>query len=307
MPMRTDDDLNDSLDDLLGGPIVGPRPALPAHFTPRTAEAFVEKCPKCGGSGQTRWGVCFRCNGKGSKSFRSSPEKRAAGRARNEAKRIDKAREQQAWREEHKAEIAWLRAAADRQHEQAHKGGKVWDFPVSLDENLAQWGSLTDGQIAAIRRCMAKDAERAAERARDRQKAVDEAPAIDVTKIAQAFDRVRSDGREAGAEGVKWLKLHLGSFRFLDMPARGQWEAAILVTEGDVKLGKIVAGKFVRFRSCSDEQVAQIIAIAADPLAAAKAFGLKFSHCSCCGRELTNPESIALGIGPICAERWFCA
>lgn len=31
-------------------------------------------------------------------------------------------------------------------------------------------------------------------------------------------------------------------------------------------------------------------------------FGHKFGVCMCCGRTLTNPESIARGIGPICAE-----
>lgn len=37
----------------------------------------------------------------------------------------------------------------------------------------------------------------------------------------------------------------------------------------------------------------------------AKAFGHRTGRCGCCGRTLTNPESIELGIGPICAERYF--
>lgn len=40
-------------------------------------------------------------------------------------------------------------------------------------------------------------------------------------------------------------------------------------------------------------------------LDSAKAFGHKTGRCGCCGRELTNPDSIAAGIGPICAERYF--
>lgn len=27
-------------------------------------------------------------------------------------------------------------------------------------------------------------------------------------------------------------------------------------------------------------------------------------RCSCCGRELTDPTRVAMGIGPICAEKW---
>lgn len=33
----------------------------------------------------------------------------------------------------------------------------------------------------------------------------------------------------------------------------------------------------------------------------AKAFGVQTGRCMICGRELTNPDSIAQGIGPICA------
>lgn len=40
-----------------------------------------------------------------------------------------------------------------------------------------------------------------------------------------------------------------------------------------------------------------------DPTAAAIAFGRETGNCSCCGRELTKADSIALGIGPICLDR----
>jgi histidine ammonia-lyase len=38
---------------------------------------------------------------------------------------------------------------------------------------------------------------------------------------------------------------------------------------------------------------------------AAAAYGKATGTCSCCGRELTDPVSIANGIGPICADKWF--
>ncbi len=37
----------------------------------------------------------------------------------------------------------------------------------------------------------------------------------------------------------------------------------------------------------------------------AEKFGKRFGVCMCCGRLLTNPESIERGIGPICAEKAF--
>lgn len=36
----------------------------------------------------------------------------------------------------------------------------------------------------------------------------------------------------------------------------------------------------------------------------AEAFGCRVGVCACCGRTLTNPESVARGIGPICAQRF---
>ena len=69
-------------------------------------------------------------------------------------------------------------------------------------------------------------------------------------------------------------------------------------------LGKIVGGRFHRFKACSDPQQYEIANICADPSSAARAFGQRWTTCSCCGRTLTNEQSRAAGIGPICAERW---
>lgn len=39
-------------------------------------------------------------------------------------------------------------------------------------------------------------------------------------------------------------------------------------------------------------------------LEASKAYGREIGACGVCGRTLTNPESIANGIGPICTKRF---
>ena len=44
--------------------------------------------------------------------------------------------------------------------------------------------------------------------------------------------------------------------------------------------------------------------IAADPAGEARLYGMRTGTCACCGRELTDPNSIEAGIGPICAENW---
>jgi len=45
--------------------------------------------------------------------------------------------------------------------------------------------------------------------------------------------------------------------------------------------------------------------IEVDPEAAAVLYGKASGNCSICGRDLTDPESIERGIGPICAAKYF--
>ena len=44
--------------------------------------------------------------------------------------------------------------------------------------------------------------------------------------------------------------------------------------------------------------------LAADPETFAQQYGQETGECGMCGRTLTDPESIARGIGPICMERF---
>jgi hypothetical protein len=37
------------------------------------------------------------------------------------------------------------------------------------------------------------------------------------------------------------------------------------------------------------------------------AYGLRTGRCCCCGHDLTHPDSIATGIGPVCAKRRYGA
>lgn len=89
-------------------------------------------------------------------------------------------------------------------------------------------------------------------------------------------------------------------------PLGGRLPGVIYVkaVEADQYLGKIVDDKYLPTREASQEQVAQMVLIAADPGEAAKVHGVKTGQCSCCGLPLTNAESIKLGIGPICRDKY---
>lgn len=41
------------------------------------------------------------------------------------------------------------------------------------------------------------------------------------------------------------------------------------------------------------------------PLADAEAFMIRYSRCICCGRHLSDAESVAQGIGPVCRTKFF--
>ena len=57
-------------------------------------------------------------------------------------------------------------------------------------------------------------------------------------------------------------------------------------------------------RGMPDAVVATLTEAASDPLSAAMRHGHATGECSCCGLPLTNKESVRLGIGPICREKW---
>jgi hypothetical protein len=302
--------LNDSLDDLLSAPIGEVRKAtvnVPANF--KSASEYLEPCRKCGGSGiwSGRVGyTCFACKGQGKKSFRTSPEARAKAHDRANAKRVEKAHEDRAWRDEHKTVLAWLNVAAERQHEVAHKGGKVWNFPIDLSESLAKYGTLTDGQLVAVQKCMVKDAERKAARKEERKAIAANAPAVDtagIDRLKTAFDTAIAKASEKGLK-MKTPRITIGGITVKPAKPSGANPGALYVTDATkTYLGKIVDGKFLSSRECSTAQSDTVLAFVNDPKAAAEAYGQTTGVCCICNATLRSNWKLR-GIGPICAEKF---
>lgn len=288
------DDLNDDLSDLLGSPM-RPQPVTPpASYKPA---GFTETCKKCGGSGQfysfssgRSLGQCFACKGRGRMTYKTSPEARATNRSNAQARNVRKQAEKRAEIEQQVEAFklaqpdayAWLLANVDK-----------FEFATSLWNALRKYGSLTENQLAAVNRCIDKDTARKTERA----ERVASAPAISCERIEQAFASAKS-------KGIKRPALRLAEFTFKPAGENSKNAGAIYVTAGNDYLGKVVGGKFLRVRECTEATEAQILEVAANPEAAAVAYGKRTGYCSCCGRTLTNGESIDRGIGPICADKF---
>lgn len=283
---------------------LGPAPApteykAPTRFT--TAQPvegeFVENCPKCHGRGRfvvgfKDCGPCFKCKGKGTITYSTSPEYRKAQAEGRERARVSKAQklvaDVAAWQAANREVWAWI-----------SQKSATFGFAKAMAEALYKFGGLTENQLATCQRLIAQDAERAAKREAEKQAKVANAPQIDVTQIETAF-------ATATASGLKKPRLRLGEFEFFPAGPNSRNPGAIYVVDAadDLYLGKIMSGKFISSKDCNEILSSKIIATAADPKQAAVAHGMLTGNCSCCGRELTNPESVALGIGPICARKY---
>lgn len=292
-------DLNDSLDDLLGAP-AAPRvlPTDPGLVAARAAaESFTETCPKCRGTGKfigytgRVFGDCFTCKGAGKRSFKTAPEVRAQARQRTALAKAEVVAD-------HQAELKWLADTlqrADRLPE--GYATMLRDF----QSRLLAGHSLSDKQMAVIAKGMERSAQWAAERA---QKAAAAPGAdLDVTAIREVLQSRK--------------KVMVALFTFSLAAPTSANPGAIYVKDDGVYVGKIPAGAST-FRPGRDFDQSRLPALReamANPAEAVKADAARRAEllkkhpkmtipCGCCGLTLSNPESIRRGIGPICAGKW---
>lgn len=235
---------------------------------------FEEKCKDCRGTGKFysytgRYvGPCYKCKGKGVQVFKTSPE----ARKRQRVAAMDKKRK--AVQAKAQAATKWL----EENPERAAFLTQDWEFPVSLLGSLMQYGSLTEKQVAAIDRCIEKQA------AKREANAKQDARGLDISGIPSGRYLV----------GDKHIKVD-------NITKAGRWQNWVFVKEADSESRLGSQRPDATYRGKYEAELAEI---AKDPLAAAIAFGKETGQCCVCGRTLTNPDSIEAGIGPICASRF---
>lgn len=136
-------------------------------------------------------------------------------------------------------------------------------------------------------------------KAADRAKA-DAANQVDLSPIREMFEAAVGSGLKRPAYRALGLKISLA-------PATGVNAGALYVVteENDTYQGKIVGTTFKAVPAFgSDTVYKRLLQIAQNPLEIAIEYGRETGRCACCGKELTNAESIELGIGPICRQKW---
>jgi len=260
---------------------------------------FEQACPKCNGTGRytfgyinVRSGECFACKGKGKMTFKTSPATRLKAKMATQKRAVAKVEAQankaQEWKEANPAEAAWMEASAGN-----------FEFARSMLDALNKYGHLTEKQMETVQRLTVQSAERQAARAVEQAARAVSAPVVTVQAIEVAFN----NAKEAG---VKYPKLRLDTFVFSPAGENSKNAGAIYIKnkEDGVYLGKVAGGRLFTSRDCTTEAAERIVAVSSDPKQAAVAYGMKFGACSICGRALTDSDSIARVIGPICAENY---
>ncbi len=299
----------DDLADFLGGEAPSGQ-TIPAHTLPmdeasvrirETVPDFTETCPACKGTGTFKsWagrtvGQCFKCKGKGKRSFKTSPETRKQA-TQNYANRKDANWASFAERNPMIAE--WIIRSAPR-----------FDFAANMRNAVMTYGDLTANQLAACQKGVVRDAEYTAKR-----EAAKSAPAP-----VQSFVNIKASFDALLLKGVRKAQMTVGNVELSLAPLSGKNPGQVYVKDSGNYVGKIVNGSF-QSRNASSELVAALVEIERDPraaviahakmtaerIAAARAQGdEQFSlPCGCCGKMLTDPVSVNRGIGPICAQKW---
>lgn len=282
-------------DDLVGDDLNGYELAK-AKTVDVKAEAHVmhggEAMRTCGGChGTGRWkgrGPCYACKGKGKVTARTQKAQEAHAKGKVTAAN-NLANRQMAFDELNPGLRDWMREKS-----------QFSNFIASVLAQLDSRGQLSDNQMKAVLGAKAKDEDRLAEYTAKRNAEQDaRSVAADLSAIHAMFDKARESGLK---------KLQYRAHGLVLTPAKeGSVNAGGIYVKAagtGVYLGKVMGTKFMCTREATDAHKDTLAKVAADPAGEAKAYGKATGICCCCGKELTDPNSIAAGIGPICATKW---
>lgn len=160
------------------------------------------------------------------------------------------------------------------------------DFAASLLHQFDRNGRLSERQYDAAERMLAK------------------AKTIKAPKVEVDVSRIETLLFTAKMSKLKHPKFRAEGLTFSLAGATSRNAGAVYVKKGDEYVGKVMDGRFHPVAATPEGTAEAIVRVAQDPKGAAVAYGRLTGNCACCGRELTDPKSVELGIGPICLSNW---
>lgn len=164
------------------------------------------------------------------------------------------------------------------------------DFAQSLAAQGKRTGRLSPKQIASAKSMKAKVEVRQAERKAVKIEQAD-AGDLDLTELPSGYYSV--------PQGDTRLKVRVAR------PTKAsKWHGHIFVSDGAEYGQRKNYGRQAPGENYRGAITAELRAILEDPRGAQEAYGKLTGQCGRCGRLLEDEDSIARGIGPICAGKW---
>lgn len=175
--------------------------------------------------------------------------------------------------------------------EYINKHATRWEFMGSLSQQLQERGTLSEKQVAAVRRALARDEERERKRREEAARAAADPEVLDLTPLPS--------GMYAVPGGDTRLKVRV------NRPKKGsRWEGWIFVSDGAEYGRRQNYGRQGPGGVYEGKIREELRIILADAREASAAYGRLTNRCGVCGRLLEDEESVARGIGPICARKF---
>ena len=288
---------------------------------------FSEDCPKCRGTGNWRPGYkCFKCKGKGKLEFKTSSSQRAQAKRsrvkRASAKAVESAEDWDNYLACHTSVRDWLKDSSSA-------------FSSSLISSGTKYGSLTEGQERAVYSCIASDQDGLHTFTSNTTMEVmawlvankDESEFADSLyragiRYGQLTDgqlnavnnNLSKEGDTSKDSALDLSPLLKGFYSVPDGDTRlkvairrpgkkSKWHGHIFVDDGAEYGNRKNYGRQAPDGLYRGNIRDELAAILEDPKAAMVAYGKLTGTCGVCGRKLEDEQSVAAGIGPICAGR----
>jgi len=161
-----------------------------------------------------------------------------------------------------------------------------FEYMLAMQHDFGRYGNLSIPKLRGVLNCLRAQVKR--EQANQQQRPAEE-PVSSIEVAAGRYCILDPFDALLGA------KRH---FYQVDQPTKGRWVGYTFLKEIHLR-GSDNGERSIRDR---EEREKVLLAIAADADALAR-YGRETGTCGCCHRTLTDPESVQLGIGPICRQR----
>ena len=167
------------------------------------------------------------------------------------------------------------------------------EFPYSMIESLGSKRGPSEGQAYWLHKLAIEGA--------GKPKAQVATAKVNVGRIVEMFANAQKK--------LKHPKIVLGDVKFYVAGSRSRYAEQLMIVSpqyGGAYYGRIDKdGNLFDGRDMTDEVREKVIALAENPESVASEHGRVTGNCCFCGRALTDPRSVEVGYGPVCAERYL--